>query len=160
MATKVSPLAPATVPTLPPVAGVRLAHHAAFHTGLMAPIAAKGRELLPESLFATPRLPLIDGRGQTWWPGAQTPGQIRDYTLGHQVTEAYDFTAAIRSAARDFAPDLFVLTGPGATLGGAALQALILSNWRGLSCKADAQAQNPLLSMALPDQRILTGAPS
>ncbi|MCC6912769.1 MAG: bifunctional glutamate N-acetyltransferase/amino-acid acetyltransferase ArgJ [Rhodospirillaceae bacterium] len=29
MATKVSPLAPATVPTLPPVAGVRLAHHAA-----------------------------------------------------------------------------------------------------------------------------------
>lgn len=139
---------------------LRLAHHAAFHTGLMAPIAAKGRELLPESLFATPRLPLIDGRGQTWWPGAQTPGQIRDYTLGHQVTEAYDFTAAIRSAARDFAPDLFVLTGPGATLGGAALQALILSNWRGLSCKADAQAQNPLLFMALPDQRILTGAPS
>ncbi len=29
MATKVSPLAPATVPTLPPIAGVRLAHHAA-----------------------------------------------------------------------------------------------------------------------------------
>ncbi len=29
MATKVSPLAPATVPTLPPIPGVRLAHHAA-----------------------------------------------------------------------------------------------------------------------------------
>jgi glutamate N-acetyltransferase/amino-acid N-acetyltransferase len=29
MATKVSPLAPATTPTLPPIAGVRLAHHAA-----------------------------------------------------------------------------------------------------------------------------------
>jgi glutamate N-acetyltransferase/amino-acid N-acetyltransferase len=29
MATKVSPLAPAIVPTLPPIAGVRLAHHAA-----------------------------------------------------------------------------------------------------------------------------------
>ena len=139
---------------------LRLAHHAAFHTGLMAPIAAQGRALLPERLFATPRLPLIDGRGQTWWPGAQTPAQIRDYTLGHQVTEAYDFTAAIRSAARDFAPDVFVLTGPGTTLGGATLQALILAQWRGLSCKADAQAHTPLLSMALPDQRILTKAPS
>jgi [acyl-carrier-protein] S-malonyltransferase len=139
---------------------LRLAHHAAFHTSLMVPIAAKGRDLLPEGLFATPRLPLIDGRGQTWWPGAQTPAQIRDYTLGHQVTEAYDFTAAIRTAARDFAPDVFVLTGPGTTLGGATLQALILANWRGLSCKTQAQAQNPLLSIALPDQRILTGAQS
>jgi [acyl-carrier-protein] S-malonyltransferase len=139
---------------------MRLAHHAAFHTGLMAPIAEKGRDLLPATLFKTPDLPLIDGRGQTWWPGAQTPSQIRDYTLGHQVTEAYDFTAATRTAARDFAPDVFVLTGPGTTLGGATLQSLILANWRGLSSKADAQAQNPLLSMALPDQRPLTKAHS
>lgn len=139
---------------------MRLANHAAFHTALMAPVAAEGQALLPESLFKTPRLPLIDGRGQTWWPGAQSPAELRAYTLGTQVTETYDFTAAIRTAARDFAPDIFVLTGPGATLGGATLQALILSNWRGLSSKAEAQAANPLLSMALPEQRPLTGATS
>ncbi|NBZ86488.1 ACP S-malonyltransferase [Stagnihabitans tardus] len=139
---------------------MRLANHAAFHTALMAPIAAEGQSLLPESLFQTPRLPLIDGRGQTWWPGAQTPAQLRAYTLGTQVTEPYDFTAAIRTAAREFAPDVFVLTGPGTTLGGATLQSLILSNWRGLSSKAEAQAANPLLSMALPDQRPLAGAQS
>jgi len=43
-------------------------------------------------------------------------------------------------------------------LGGATLQSLILTNWRGLSSKAEAQARNPLLSMALADQRPLTGA--
>lgn len=137
---------------------LRLAHHAAFHTTLMAPVAARGQALLPESLFQTARLPLIDGRGQTWWPGAQTPAALRAYTLGTQVTQTYDFTAALRSAARDFAPDVFVLTGPGATLGSAVLQSLILARWRGLSDKAEAQARNPLLCMALPDQRPLTGA--
>ena len=101
----------------------------------------------------------------TRWPeaeslNAESPAELRAYTLGTQVTETYDFTAAIRTAARDFAPDVFVLTGPGATLGGATLQALILSNWRGLSSKAEAQAANPLLSMALPEQRPLTGATS
>lgn len=138
---------------------LRLAHHAAFHTVLMEPVAAMGRDLLPASLFARPKLPLIDGRGHVWWPGAETPQALHAYTLGTQVTQAYDFTAAIRSAARDFAPDVFVLTGPGTTLGSATLQALILAKWRGLSCKAEAQAQNPLLSMALPDQRLLTKAP-
>jgi len=39
------------------------------------------------------------------------------------VVEPYDFTAAIRSAAREFAPDYFIVPGPGTTLGGAVAQA-------------------------------------
>ena len=79
------------------------------------------------------------------------------------MTEPYDFTAAIRTAAREFAPDLFIIAGPGTTLGGAVAQSLIRANWRGLSNKADfqrMQADDPfLISMALPDQRALvTGA--
>lgn len=138
---------------------LRLANHAAFHTALQTPVAAEGRALLPEALFAAPRLPMVDGRGRVWWPGADTPGALRDYTLGHQVTESYDFTAAIRSAAREFAPDLFIVTGPGNTLGGAVAQSLILANWRGLDGKPafqSRQAESPILiSMALPDQRAL-----
>ena len=81
------------------------------------------------------------------------------YTLGHQVTETYDFTAAIRSAAREFAPDLFIIAGPGSTMGGAVAQSLILANWQGLASKADFQARQTansiVISMGLPDQRAL-----
>lgn len=147
---------------VPPVQGrfpLRLSNHAAFHTALQAPVAAEGRARLPETLFGQPQLPLIDGQGSVWWPGAATTARLRDYTLGHQVTETYDFTAAIRTAAREFAPDYFIIPGPGTTLGGAVAQSLILANWRGMASKADfqrLQAESPLLvSMALPEQRAL-----
>ena len=136
---------------------LRLANHAAFHTRLMAPVARQGRDALPASLFGDPSLPLIDGRGAIWWPGATDRDALHAYTLGTQVTETYDFTRAIAIAAREFAPDLFIITGPGTTLGGAVAQSLILAGWRGMADKEDfraLQAQRPLLaSMGLPDQR-------
>lgn len=152
--------------SVPPVQGrfpLRLGNHAAFHTALQAPVAAKGRAALPKGLFTQPNAPLIDGRGHVWWPGATTTDALYDYTLGHQVVQPYDFTAAIRTAAREFAPDCFIVPGPGTTLGGAVAQSLIRANWRGLTNKADfqrMQAEDPfLISMALPDQRALvTGA--
>lgn len=150
---------------VPPVQGrfpLRLGNHAAFHTALQAPVAAKGGTALPERLFHQPKTALIDGRGTVWWPGSATTAALRDYTLGHQVVEPYDFTAAIRTAAREFAPDYFIVPGPGTTLGGAVAQSLIRANWRGLSNKAGfqrLQAEDPfLISMALPDQRpLVTG---
>ena len=136
---------------------MRLANHAAFHTSLQAPVAAQGRAALPQALFGQPRHPMIDGRGAIWWPGATDPAALHAYTLGHQVTEPYDFTAAIRTAAHEFAPDLFILAGPGSTLGGAVAQSLILSHWRGMAGKSDfqkTQADSPLLvSMGIADQR-------
>lgn len=147
---------------VPPVQGrfpLRLGNHAAFHTALQAPVAAKGRAALPESLFQQPQKPLIDGRGHVWWPGAATTAALRDYTLGHQVVEPYDFTAAIRSAAREFAPDYFIVPGPGTTLGGAVAQSLIRANWRGMSNKAEfesLQDREPfLIAMARDDQRAI-----
>src|SRR5690606_21838943 len=98
---------------------------------MQEPVAAKGRAALPPALFGPPRLPLIDGRGAIWWPGATDPAALRAYTLGHQVVEPYDFTRALAVAAREFAPDLFIVTGPGTTLGGAVAQSLILADWRG-----------------------------
>lgn len=136
---------------------MRLGNHAAFHTALQAPVAEEGRAVLPASLFAQPQLPLIDGRGAIWWPKSTTPQALWDYTLGHQVTETYDFTRAITVAAREFAPDLFIVTGPGTTLGGAVAQSLILANWRGMGSRDDfreLQDKTPLLvSMGMPDQR-------
>lgn len=147
------------VPALEGRYPMRLGNHAAFHTDLQAPVASLGRARLPGSLFANPTLPLIDGRGQIWWPGATDPSALYAYTLGHQVTEPYDFSAAVRTAAREFAPDLFIVAGPGTSLGGAVAQALILCNWRGMSNKADFQARQAvdpvLISMGLPAQREL-----
>ncbi|MDP3195430.1 ACP S-malonyltransferase [Tabrizicola sp.] len=148
--------------TVDPVQGrfpMRLGNHAAFHTALQAPVAAQGRTALPPTLITQPLLPLIDGRGAIWWPGATDSTALHAYTLGHQVTETYDFTAAIRTAAHEFGPDLFIVTGPGTTLGGAVAQSLILARWRGMGAKADfhkLQAESPLLvAMGLPDQRAL-----
>jgi [acyl-carrier-protein] S-malonyltransferase len=136
---------------------MRLGNHAAFHTRLQSPIAAKGRERLSPGLFSSPRLPLIDGRGAIWWPQATDANALWDYTLGHQVTETYDFTKAIQVAAREFAPDVFIVTGPGTTLGGAIAQSLILSDWRGMTSKNDFQNLQHdapvLISMGIEDQR-------
>ncbi|MBY6082117.1 ACP S-malonyltransferase [Ruegeria arenilitoris] len=138
---------------------MRLANHAAFHTRLQAPVAQEGRRQLPATLFTQPDLPMIDGRGKIWWPGATDTGALWEYTLGHQVTEPYDFTRAVQTAAREFAPDLFIVTGPGATLGGAVAQSMALANWRGMSDKQSfqaLQAQDPfLIALGREDQRPL-----
>jgi len=136
---------------------MRLSNHAAFHSALQAPVAAAGRARLPSSLFGQPAIPMVDGRGAIWWPGATDAEALWDYTLGHQVTETYDFTKAVQVAAREFAPDLFIVPGPGTTLGGAVAQSLILSGWRGLDSKAAFQAAQkdaPILAaMGMEEQR-------
>ena len=147
----------AAVPRIDGRFPMRLAGHAAFHTQLQRPVSEKGRAALPPDLFGQPRLPMIDGRGAIWWPGATDPHALWDYTLGHQVTETYDFTRAVTVAAREFAPDLFIVTGPGTTLGGAVAQSLVLANWRGIGSKQDFtrhQNATPILAgMGHADQR-------
>ncbi|UWQ83327.1 ACP S-malonyltransferase [Leisingera caerulea] len=138
----------AAVPVVEDRFPMRLANHAAFHTALQAPVAAEGRKRLGADLFTQPEVPLIDGRGQIWWPGATDTQVLWDYTLGHQVVEPYDFTRAVQNAAYEFAPDLFIVTGPGTTLGGAVAQSLVHCGWQGISGKEAfklRQAEDPLL---------------
>lgn len=147
------------VPRLQDRYPMRLPNHAAFHTDLQEPVAAEGRKRLPVERFAGPSLPLIDGRGGLWWPHATDPSQLRDYTLGHQVVAPFDFAAAIRSAAREFMPEVFIVLGPGTTLGGSVAQSLTAANWRGMADKTDfqrAQSETPrLVAMGREDQRHL-----
>jgi [acyl-carrier-protein] S-malonyltransferase len=128
---------------------MRLPNHAAFHTVLQEPVAKQGRDLIPASWFSPPDLPMIDGRGMIWWPRSSNPEALWAYTLGPQVTQCFDFTRAITIAAREFAPDLFIVTGPGTALVGAVAQSLILADWRGMSSRDDFQAiqkKTPVLS--------------
>ena len=141
---------------------MRLPNHAAFHSKLQLSVAAKGRDDLSESLFLQPDLPLIDGRGAIWNPKASNLTALYAYTLGHQVVETFDFTKAIRTAALEFMPDMFIVLGPGTTLGGATAQCLLLANWRGLNTKPEfkaAQTAQPILaSMGTPEQRRMLNA--
>lgn len=136
----------------------RLPHHAAFHTDLVAPVVEMGRAQLAPDL-RQPRVPLIDGRGAISWPGATRLGALWDYTLGHQVVRSYNFAHAIATAAREFAPDLFILTGPGGSLGGAVAQSLIAIGWTGITDKPAFQARQAeapiLISMGRAEQRAL-----
>ena len=138
---------------------MRLKNHAAFHTHLQEPVAAEGRDRLRPDLFSQPDIPLIDGRGAIWWPGATETTDLWDYTLGNQVTESYDFATAISVAAREFMPDVFIVTGPGTTLGGAIAQSLVRTNWRGWNSKeafrSGMRETNRLISMGDEDQRHL-----
>lgn len=126
----------------------RLAQHGPYHTPLASSVAARARERLAGLAFRAPTIPLIDGRGVRFTPGASSLEALRAYTLGAQVDTPYDFTASVRVALREYAPARLVLPGPGNTLGGVCAQILIAERWRGLTCKADfeaAQAAEPLL---------------
>lgn len=142
---------------------MRLANHAGFHTALQKPVAQAGREQLGVGLFSQPKIPMIDGRGHIWWPGGSDTQALWDYTLGHQVVQSYDFTRAVITAAREFAPDLFIVTGPGGTLGGAVAQSLVIGKWRGMTDKSGFQAaqdRDPLLvAMGRTDQRAIVQDP-
>lgn len=136
---------------------LRLKNHAAFHTPLLEAIARKGRAALPCELFGQPHTPMIDGCGSIWYPGASDPEALWHYTLGRQVTQTYDFALAVQVAAREFAPDYLIVTGPGTTLGGAVAQSLIAIEWQGMTGKGDfvaRQATDPVVvSMGMDDQR-------
>ena len=138
-------------------APMQLPLHSAFHTPLLAETAVRAQANLAELTWQAPSIPLVDGRGALFRPGSANPQAIRAYTLGHQVTETYDFTASVRVAVREYAPDHLVLLGPGGNLGGAVAQAMIAEGWRGLHNRADfslLQAKSPLvLAMNRPEQR-------
>lgn len=118
---------------------MRLNNHAGFHSALQKPVAELGQNALQQSLFQQPNLPLIDGRGAIWYPRENNISELYNYTLGHQVTEPYDLAAAIKMAAQELCPDVFIILGPGNTLSGSVAQSLIRCGWHGWRDKASFQ---------------------
>ncbi len=145
-------------------APMQLPLHSAFHTPLMHETSVRARAELSGLGWRAPDVPLIDGHGTIHRPRWADPGRLRDYTLGAQVTEPYDFGLGLRTALREYAPDAIVLLGPGGNLGGATAQVLLGEGWRGLRTKANflaMQAEMPfVLSMARPEQRARVTGPS
>ena len=146
----------ATVPAVQGRYPMRLQNHAGFHSTLQNPVSRLGLALLPLDLFQQPDVPMIDGQGRIWYPKATDPEALYEYTLGTQVTQPYDFARAISTAAYEFMPDVFIVLGPGTTLGGASAQSLIKCGWRGWTSKSDLPATPSdirLLSMGQAEHR-------
>jgi acyl transferase domain-containing protein len=147
----------AALPTIDDTYPMRLHNHAAFHTPLLKEVSDKAFATLNKTLFGAPKIPIIDGRGHIWQPYSTNIDHLYAYTLGHQVTHAYDFSKAVEVALKEFAPDKLIIPGPGTTLGGAVAQCLIAHEWLGLTSKAEfieRQKQEPfLLSMGIEEQR-------
>jgi [acyl-carrier-protein] S-malonyltransferase len=136
---------------------MRLPLHSAFHTPLMAATAQRAFEDLAGLDWRAPKLPLIDGRGAHHRPFSADPSELLDYTLGEQITEAFDLTTMLSTALGAYGPEAVILPGPGSNLGGAIAQTMISMGWAGIRCKEDflaAQRSRPVLySMRWPDQR-------
>ena len=115
---------------------IRLAQHGPYHTALAAPVADAAATEFRDLEFHAPHTTLIDGRGRRFSPWSTDLAELRSYTLGAQVTTPYDFTASVRVALREYAPDHLVLPGPGNTLGGIVGQVLVAEGWRGIHSKA------------------------
>jgi [acyl-carrier-protein] S-malonyltransferase len=120
---------------------LRLPNHAAFHTELLEPVAEEARRRLANLPIRGATTPLVDGRGAIWYPDCYDSDDLWDYTLGHQVTKTYDFTSAIRVAAREFEPDMFIVLGPGETLSDSVAQCLVAARWRELESRAAFEKQ-------------------
>jgi hypothetical protein len=140
---------------------LQLFGNAAFHSPLMGPASERGVAELADLAWSAPAVPLIDGRGAQWRPGLADPEDLVEYTLGIQVVETFDFTATVRVALREYAPDRIVLPGPGESLGGAVAQVLIAERWRGIDSRdafLAAQQSDPfVISMARPEQAARVG---
>ena len=130
--------------------------HSAFHSPLMHAASERGSRELAGLPWQAPTVPLIDGRGAQWRPLTTDSGLLSRYTLETQVLETFDFTAMVRVALREYAPDLIVLLGPGDALGAAAAQVIVAERWCGIDSReafAERQASDPLLiSMGRADQ--------
>ncbi|MEM8883966.1 MAG: ACP S-malonyltransferase [Planctomycetota bacterium] len=128
---------------------IRLAQHGPYHTPLLAGVADKAAAQLGPLDWRAPATPLIDGTGHTHTPFVADPAALRNYTLGAQVTETYDFSASVFTALREFAPDLLYLPGPGNSLGSIVAQIGIAEGWRGLvdrdSFESMQNSPNPLV---------------
>ena len=133
----------------------RLMRHGPYHTPWLASVASQARDRLANLEFRAPKVTLVDGRGVRCTPWSTDPAELAAYTFGAQVVETFDFTASVRVALREQAPERLVCPGPGNTLGGVCGQILVEEGWRGIRSREDfdrvQQGADPVLvSMRRP----------
>lgn len=114
----------------------RLAGHGPFHTRLCGAVATEARDLLADLPLREPECHLIDGFGNVHSPWSADPRELLRYTTTEQVLETFDFSAAVRTAMREFQPDVLLCAGPGSSLRAPVGHCVVREGWRGARDKA------------------------
>ncbi|MCA8963790.1 MAG: ACP S-malonyltransferase [Planctomycetes bacterium] len=113
----------------------RLAGHGPFHTRLCNETSAQAATLLADLPIKMPQCHLIDGFGNVHSPWSADPRDLLYYTTHEQVTETYDFSASVRTAMREFQPDVLLCAGPGNSLRAPVGHCVLAEGWRGVHDK-------------------------
>lgn len=113
----------------------RLAGHGPFHTRLCESVSAQASSALAELPMRMPQCHLIDGFGNVHSPWSADPAELLHYTTHAQVLETFDFTACVRTAMREFQPDVLLCAGPGSSLRAPIGHCVLQEGWRGLHSK-------------------------
>ncbi|MGC6487751.1 MAG: ACP S-malonyltransferase [Planctomycetota bacterium] len=110
----------------------RLAGHGPFHTSLCLETAKQAAQQLIDLPARMPSCHLIDGFGRVHSPWSTDPRELLRYTLHEQVVETFDFSACVRTAMREFQPDVLLCAGPGSSLRAPVGHCVLQEGWRGL----------------------------
>jgi acyl transferase domain-containing protein len=113
----------------------RLAGHGPFHTPLCQATAARAADELADLSCTAPQAHLIDGFGNVHTPWSAEPQELLRYTTGPQVVETFDFSAAVRTALREFNPDVLCCAPPGTSLRAPIGHVVLREGYRGLRSK-------------------------
>jgi hypothetical protein len=108
-----------------------------WHTPLRADSAARARERIGEVPWQRPNVPLVDERGVRHTPWSADTAALAEGALVRQPSATYDFASAFRVALREYAPDVILLPGPGASLGGPCAQLIVAEGYRGLRSRQE-----------------------
>lgn len=112
----------------------------AWHTPLRAATAARAAERLSGLTWSAPNVTLVDGRGARFTPWSTDPAELAHHTISEQPMSTYDFALSLRVALREYAPEVILLPGPGASLGEVCAQAIVAEGYRDNRSRAELEA--------------------
>jgi hypothetical protein len=119
---------------------LRLGTADAWHTPLRRADAEAAAERLTDLSWDRPNVTLVDGRGVRFTPWSTDPAELADQTLHGQAASTFDFADALRVALREYAPDVVLLPGPGASLGASCAQIIVTEGYRGIRSRSEFEA--------------------
>lgn len=119
---------------------LRLASADAWHTPLRSRSAATAAARLGDLAWERPKVTIVDGRGVRFTPLSADPARLAEQSLVGHAEAPYDFARALRVALREYAPDVILLPGPGATLGTACAQLIVAEGYRGIRSRTELEA--------------------
>ena len=119
----------------------RAAMQEAWHLPLRAATATMAEQRLADLAWSAPNVTLVDGRGVRFTPWSTDPAELARHTISEQPTVTYDFARSLRVALREYAPEIILLPGPGASLGEVCAQLIVAEGYRGIRTRAELEAE-------------------